>query len=368
MAKPVIPVISFEPFLNGQAADRKMVAEQVYAAFRDIGFMYVKDTGISQARIDELFALAKDFFDLPLDFKQRYALRDPTENQGYSAQGKDMGFDHESKAMKKDYKEAYEHRRYKNELCPTAEELAAYNPRISDFHAILDGFYKEAFKLSEEVLACLALALDLPGGEEYFKPITGDSDPQLRLLHYPPVPASAIAAATAQDGAGKDGRIRPHCDYSLCTLLFQDSIGGLEIDPFHTGKFTPAPPKSGTVLINIGDLLHRLLNGRVKSTMHRVVAPEAFTSEDGSEPILPSRYSIPFFVHPVPEALIEPILLDPAEKKMYKEVNAGDWRSWRTARNYMMPEREQYFLDKLGIAHELPQNAAALGCVTAGGN
>jgi isopenicillin N synthase-like dioxygenase len=269
--------------------------------------------------------------------------------------------------MKKDYKEAYEHRRYKNELCPTPEELAAYNPGIRDFEAILDSFYKEAFKLSEEVLACLALALDLPGGEEYFKPITGDSDPQLRILHYPPVPASVIAASAAKDGAGKDGRIRPHCDYSLCTLLFQDSIGGLEIDPFHTGQFIPATPKDGTILINIGDLLHRLLNGRVKSTMHRVVAPEAFTPEDGSEAMLPSRYSIPFFVHPVPEAQIDPILLDPAEEKVYKEVNAGDWRSWRTARNYMMTEKEEYFLGKLGIAHELPRNVAALGGVTAGG-
>jgi isopenicillin N synthase-like dioxygenase len=293
-----------------------------------------------------------------LDFKNRYAIRDPTENQGYSEQSSFWKSRHPAgRTIKKDYKEAYEHRRFINKLCPTAEEIAPYNPDIINFQSTLDEFYRECFTLSQEILKCLALALNLPGGEDYFKPITDNGDPQLRIMHYPPVPVSTIIPSASADTIG-DWRIRPHCDYSFCTILFQDQVGGLEIDPFHTGKYIPATPKPGTVLINIGDLLHRLLNGRVKSTLHRVVAPEAVPSADGSKAMLPSRYSIPFFVHPEPSAMIDPIIRGPDEKKLYKSVNAGDWRSWRTAKKYMMHEQERFFLEKLGIAHELRQSRA----------
>lgn len=107
------------------------------------------------------------------------------------------------------------------------------------------------------------------------------------------------------------------------------------MDPSHKNKFIPAPPIEGTVLINIADLLQRYTNGRVKSTRHRVVSPSAdrFTGD-----ILPARYSIPFFVHPDPETMIEPILLTDGEEKLYEPVNAGNWRDWNTATNYRLKQ------------------------------
>ncbi|KAL3475099.1 hypothetical protein BJX99DRAFT_259714 [Aspergillus californicus] len=357
MPQPSIPIISFTPFLNGTAEQRKAVADQIYNAFHEIGFLYLTDSGISQARVDGIFELSRKFFSLPHSFKTRFAVRDPRENQGYTA---DTGPPTNAQEKPREHKEAYEHRRFANPLCPPGPELAGYDPELANFRETMDAFYAECFTLSRQVLRCLALALKIPGGETFFEGMIEHADPQLRLTHYPPVSASIIMPNSGGAAAGegetegeakeaKDGRILPHCDYGFCTLLFQDSVGGLEVDPFHTGEYIAATPRDGTVLVNLGDLLHRLLNGRVKSTLHRVVAPTSAITAGG---MLPARYSIPFFVHPVESTWIDPVVLG-TESKKYRPVNAGTWRAWRTAGIYDMGEMERGFLDELGIASEI---------------
>jgi isopenicillin N synthase-like dioxygenase len=178
------------------------------------------------------------------------------------------------------------------------------------------------------VLKCLAMVLDL--GDNFFAAITKCADPQLRLLHYP-----AIERAVLEQRG--HARISAHTDFGLCTLLFQDKVGGLEIDPRHDGTFVPASPIENTVLINIADLLVRFTNGRVKSTMHRVVSPslDRFKGD-----VLPARFSIPFFVHPDPETTIDPILLSEGEEKLFEPVNAGEWRVWNTAKDYRLKDED----------------------------
>ena len=319
-----IPVVSFANFLSDNRQDREEVSRQVYDAFSSVGFIYLKDHGIPQARVDEIFALvgggcsprtscmltqlqAKTFFQLPLTEKLKYKLNDPWVNQGYTADGAEH---HDS------HKEAYEHRRFANYLCPD-------DSKLTGFKSTLDSFYAECLDLSLNVLRCLAMVMNL--GDTFFDSITKRADPQLRLLHYPPINRSVI------DELG-EFRIHPHSDFGLCTLLFQDETGGLEIDPLHKNAFVPAPPIPGTVLINIADLCERFTNGRIKSTRHRVVAPKWWTPFDGD--ILPPRYSIPFFVHPDPETIIDPITLTEGEPKLYEVVQAGEWRAFKTAKNY----------------------------------
>lgn len=142
---------------------------------------------------------------------------------------------------------------------------------------------------------------------DYFTTTLQSADPQLRLLHYMPAPRSVIES----DG---HARIIPHTDFGLCTLLFQDSVGGLEVDPFHTNNFVPATPIRGTCVINVADLLQRLSNDRLRSTMHRVTSPklsEEKLSELGEDAMLPARYSTAFFVHPSADVDIEPMYVIP---------------------------------------------------------
>jgi isopenicillin N synthase-like dioxygenase len=248
---------------------------------------------------------AKTFFDLPLEKKCTWRLKDAELNQGYTGDGDEAngGIDH---------KECYEHRRFKNPSCPTDADLPG-------FRKTMDDFYKQCYVLGLNVLKCLAMAMEL--GDDFFDSITKQADPQLRLIRYPTIEKKIVE----QEG---HARIIPHTDFGLCTLLFQDDVGGLEVDPFHTGDFKAALPVPGTVLINIADLLQRLTNDRCRSTVHRVVSPKV------SGDILPARYSIPFFIHPDPDVLIDPILKDEGEVKKYESVNAGEWRVWNTRRNY----------------------------------
>jgi isopenicillin N synthase-like dioxygenase len=192
---------------------------------------------------------------------------------------------------------------------------------LAGFRAALDEFYAQCFSLGMDVLRCLAIAMNL--GDGFFDNITLRADPQLRLLHYPAIERKVLE----QEG---HARIWPHTDFGLCTLLFQDNIGGLQVDPFHTGEFKPATPRPGTVLINIADLLQRLTNDRCKSTVHRVVSPKI----EGD--MLPARFSIPFFIHPDPETIIDPVTLSADEVKLYEPVNAGEWRIAHTTKDYKL--------------------------------
>jgi isopenicillin N synthase-like dioxygenase len=181
---------------------------------------------------------------------------------------------------------------------------------------------EKCFKLSVNVLQALALVMDLD--MDYFSSTLANSDPKLRLLHYMPIERSIIESAG-------HARIIPHTDFGLCTLLFQDNVGGLEVDSFHTGNFVPATPIEGTCVINVADLLQRLSNDRLRSTLHRVTSPPM--EKVGTDGFLPARYSTAFFVHPSADVEIDPILRD-GEAKKYESVNAGKWRIMNTQKNY----------------------------------
>lgn len=165
---------------------------------------------------------------------------------------------------------------------------------------------------------------------DFFSKAIENADPQLRLLHYMPTARSVVEAAG-------HARITPHTDFGLCTILFQDSVGGLEVDPFHTGDFVPATPMRGTCVINVADLLQRWSNDKLRSTLHRVTSPqvsaEKLATMAGND-MLPARYSTAFFVHPSSEVEVEPILTDSEEAAKYERINAGQWRVQNTLKNY----------------------------------
>ncbi|KAI9739713.1 MAG: hypothetical protein M1834_006432 [Cirrosporium novae-zelandiae] len=314
------PIVSFAPFLSGTPEGKQKVAQELYDAFHMYGWVYLKDFGIEQETVDEMFRRSKSYFDLPLSEKLKHRLRSASENQGYTADGDESngGVDH---------KECYEHRRFRNELCPAPGEL-------DGFREFMDGFYQQCHTLSHHLLQALSLSLSLP--PTYIPTHLKNADPQLRLLHYPPLPPSQLQTPN-------HSRINPHTDFGLCTILFQDEVGGLEVDPFHTDEFVQAVPIRGTVVINMADLGMRLSNGRFRSTRHRVVSPspaslatEEHVEREGrnGEMLLPARYSTAFFNHPNSDTIITPILVNEGETSRYEPVNAGEWRAWNTSKNY----------------------------------
>lgn len=151
--------------------------------------------------------------------------------------------------------------------------------------------------LVHAILDTLSIALNVTG--EGLSPTHAQSLFQLRLLHYPHIPAAELKE-------NKRSRINAHSDFGTLTLLFQDSVGGLEVEsPAGSGEFRPAPPVDGAVLVNVGDLMARWSNDRYKSTVHRVGLSPSLNDESSDSAIVPDRYSIPFFATADPQTVIE---------------------------------------------------------------
>ncbi|KNZ77167.1 UPF0676 protein [Termitomyces sp. J132] len=184
-------------------------------------------------------------------------------------------------------------------------------------------FYQTCHNLHVYVMRSIALGLDLD--EDFFDKKIDEQCHNLRLLSYPPIKTSLL-----QDE--NQARAGSHSDYGTLTLLFQDSVGGLEVQNPHTGNFVPATPIPGTIVINVGDLLARWSNDILRSTLHRVVAPPAKQIND-DEAITPLRQSIAFFCNPNFSAEVA-CLPNCGTVAKYPSVNTGDYIVGRLAVTY----------------------------------
>lgn len=275
-----------------------------------------------------------------------------THHRGYSGLGLEKVsqhvFDESTIAALRqvpDVKESYETGNTTDERQPNIwlpdDKLPGFREYMEDFFQVRKTFppspdsllpaythNQDCAQMIHTLLRALALALPPPPSTAAADPEThlstahATSPFQLRLLHYPPLPRAALAAAHAS-------RIGAHSDFGTLTLLFQDAVGGLEIeDPLHAppGTFRPAPPVPGAVLVNVGDLMERWSNGRWRSTVHRVGAPP-----EGKGEMCAARYSIPFFAAPDPEAVIEalPGCWGEGRPKRFEPVTAAGYVEMR---------------------------------------
>ncbi len=285
-----IPVIDLAGSFASDPAARKSIAWDIHRACRETGFFYVSNHRIPQTLIDGQFAMAKRLFDLPMSEKQAIGMKNSPSACGYEPIGGQVldSQDASSDKAPPDLKESF----YIGTELPDDHPLAnlrwqsfGHNqwPRIPGFREqslALQGALRET---GNRILAMLALSLDLP--EDWFLPFYDSPSQTLRLLRYPPQPATA---ADNQLGAGA------HTDWGGITLLAQDASGGLEVRNA-AGDWIEATPIPGTLVINLGDLMSRWTNGLYNSNMHRVK-----NNKSGAD-----RYSIPFFYGPRPTAIIE---------------------------------------------------------------
>lgn len=253
-------------------------------SFAEFGFAIVCDHGIPHELIARAEALAKQFFALPEDTKRAYHLAGGGGARGYTPFGTEIARD----ASVHDLKEFW----HVGRSLPEGHRLAAMMapnvwPReIHGFRKTFKALFTAFEMAGERILRAIALHLDL--GEDFFRPTIEDGNSVMRLLHYPPlgsnVPAGAIRAAA-------------HGDINTITLLLGAEEAGLELLS-RQGNWMPVSPPPGALAVNVGDMLDRLTNSRLRSTTHRVVNP-------GGEAAHRSRYSMPFFLHFRPDFVIE---------------------------------------------------------------
>ena len=280
MKEKGVPTVDLSKYILGDEAEKAAFVGELAKAFHEVGFVAVKNHGVSKALVDDFYAASKAFFALPVDVKKQYEVAGMAGQRGYTSFGKE----HAKQSTVADLKEFYQ---IGQEIdSPDAELKAKYPDNIAvaeapNFVELGKDLYRAFEQAGNHLLEAIAIHLDL--GKDYFREKIKDGNSILRSIHYPPItqePESAI-------------RAEQHEDINLITLLVGASAGGLELLNSEN-QWVAVAPEADEFVINVGDMLQRLTNNYLKSTTHRVVNPPR---EDWHLP----RLSIPFFLHPKSE-------------------------------------------------------------------
>ena len=274
-----IPVLSMRGF-DGASGD---FSAALGRAWREFGFVGIKDHGIDDALIDEAYEVFKAFFALPTAEKQAFHSPGTGGARGYTGFGIEQAKDHSVPDLKEFWHVGRE--------LPAGHALESillpnvWPHQVDGFQETALALYRALDQLGARILSALALELGLTA--DWFADKIDCGNSILRAIHYPPV-ADAVEGAV---------RAAQHEDINLITLLIGSKEQGLEILT-RDGRWVPVSTLPGTIVVNVGDMLQRLTNHVYPSTTHRVVNPEGDAARQ-------ARYSIPFFLHPNPHFLIE---------------------------------------------------------------
>ena len=301
-----IPSVDLRDFLSDDPKRKQKFVNEIGKAYEDIGFVALKGHFLDDKLVDELYEEVRNFFNLPLEVKGKYEIPGIGGQRGYISFGKE----HAKGRSAGDLKEFWHFGQYVSEnskykdVYPDnvqVEELPKFN---------LVG--KEAYQMLEKtgVYVLRALAIYLGLDEFYFDNFIKDGNSILRPIHYPPITDEP-----------KDGAVRAaaHGDINLITLLMGSQGKGLQVQN-HNGDWIDAIAAPDEVVINVGDMLSRHTNNKLKSTIHRVVNPPR-------ELWGTSRFSIPFFMHPVSDMPLNCLenCIDEKNPKLYEDITSGEF-------------------------------------------
>ena len=291
--------------LKDADADPDTFAQRIGQSFEDYGFAIIADHGIPDALIAEAEAKAKQFFALPEDVKKKYAIPGGGGARGYTPFGIETAKGHKAHDLKEFWHVGRE--------LPAGHlysELMAANvwpEEVPSFRTTFLELFETFDRTGLKVLSAIARYLGLD--PNYFEDSVRDGNSVLRALHYPP----------QKEPTGEHIRAGAHEDINTITLLLGAEEAGLELLT-KDGRWIPVSPRPGELVINIGDMLQRLTNGRLRSTSHRVVNPQPDRASH-------ARYSMPFFLHFRPDFMIEalPGTVPAGEQPKWPPISAHDY-------------------------------------------
>ncbi len=300
-----IPVVDLSKFLSGDADIKSSFVQNLGNAFEEVGFVAVTNHGINEALISDLYKYVQQFFALPASEKKKYEIAGLAGQRGYTSFGKE----HAKGSDAPDLKEFFQF----GQTVTDGDSVKSEYPdnvvvaEVPLFTPTLLNAYKAFEKSGTALLQAIALYLNLP--ENYFDNHVHNGNSILRAIHYPPILAEPKSAIRAEQ----------HEDINLITLLVGASAGGLQILT-KQNEWVDAISLPEQIVVNVGDMLQRLTNNKLKSTTHRVINPPR-------EMWHTSRFSIPFFLHPKSEmnlACLESCINN-SHPKAYADATAGEY-------------------------------------------
>lgn len=300
-----IPVVNLADFEKGTSEQKSAFVQDLGKAYEDVGFVAVKNHGIPAGLIADLYKYVQQFFSLPSEKKKSYENPELAGQRGYTSFGKE----HAKGSDAPDLKEFFQY----GQVVPAGDQLKFEYPdnikvgEIPGFDETFLKAYRAFEKSGKSLLKAIALYLKLD--EHYFDHFVEEGNSILRAIHYPPITSEPKSAIRAEQ----------HEDINLITLLVGASADGLQILSKENDWIgvTSLPDQ---IVVNVGDMLQRLTNNKLKSTTHRVINPPR-------ELWHTSRFSIPFFLHPKSAMSLAALesCIDSKNKKLYKDITAGDY-------------------------------------------
>ncbi|MGN6800537.1 MAG: isopenicillin N synthase family dioxygenase [Ginsengibacter sp.] len=300
-----IPVVDLSDFTGEDPKLKDAFVQKLGKAYEEVGFVAVKNHGIPGDLIDDLYKKVQQFFSLPADKKKNYEIPELAGQRGYTSFGKE----HAKGSDAPDLKEFFQYGQTVPEDHPLKPEYPD-NVKVDEVQGFNETLYKayRAFEKSgKSLLQAIALYIGLD--EHFFDDKVEEGNSIVRAIHYPPITVEPKSAIRAEQ----------HEDINLITLLVGASAGGLEILT-KQNEWVPVTSLEDQIVVNVGDMLQRLTNNKLKSTTHRVVNPPR-------ELWHTSRFSIPFFLHPKSAMDLSALeqCIDENHPKAFDDITAGEY-------------------------------------------
>lgn len=256
-----IPSLDLADFLSEDTHKKQNFVQDLGKAFNQIGFVAIKNHGLSDELIHKLYEVYKQFFQMSDELKQKYAIEGLAGQRAYTGKGKEHAKGRNTGDLKEFYHVGQEVT--DGDLIQNEYPENVFANEISEMRVVSLEAYRTLEKTGTNLLRAIALFLGLE--ENYFDAKVKNGNSILRAIHYYPiediesVPADAVRAAE-------------HGDINLITLLMGASAEGLQILR-KDQKWIPVTALPNQIVVNVGDMLERLTNNKLKSTIHRVVNP-----------------------------------------------------------------------------------------------
>jgi isopenicillin N synthase-like dioxygenase len=303
-----IPRLDLNDYLQGSPEQKKKFSNDIGKAFTETGFVTIANHGLAPSLMEELYTEVKKFFDLPDDVKLSYEKPELAGQRGYTTKGKEKAKDSKTPDLKEFWQ--------RGQTVSDGDVVKAEYPdnilvkELPRFNEVTKEVYEKLEYAGVNLLKAISVYLELD--ENYFADKVHNGNSILRGIHYFPIAdPDSLPADAVRAGA--------HEDINLITLLIGASADGLEVLTVD-GKWFPVKAQGEDIVVNVGDMLQRLTNNKLKSTTHRVVNPPRELMKN-------SRYSVPFFLHPRSNMDLTciDICIDETHPKAYPDCTAGEY-------------------------------------------
>lgn len=301
-----MPVLNFRDYVSEDKTLRQRFVAELLQAYKEIGFVGIRGHELDADSLKAMYAAAWRFTRLTDEQKIRYSRPKLFGQRGYTPKGQE----HAKGAKVGDLKEFYH---IGQELSPERLVELGYPgnvwpEEVLEFQPSAVSVYRSLESLGHSMLEAIFEGIGV--NYDLLAPGLRDGNSILRVAHYFPIedPSSLPTGAV---------RAAAHGDINLITLLVGASADGLELLS-RNGDWMPVRVDADTIVVNVGDMLERLTNGYLPSTIHRVVNPPP-------EKLQEARLSMPFFMHPQASMDLSVLdcCVDDAHPKKYSDTTAG---------------------------------------------